>query len=117
MDRRALYVDVDDTLLLHDKSQYPDYQHITVGCNGREFVGVAHAKNIKLLIKFWKLGYEVYVWSKTGKSWAEAVCRALSLEMYVSAYLTKPDFYMDDKGANEWLGPRVYRDPKTGEEK
>lgn len=116
MDRRTLYVDVDETLLLHNKSNFPVSEHVTVACNGRSFVGVPHTKNINLMIKFYKLGYDVYVWSKTGKSWAQAVVRTLGLDQYVEACLSKPDFYMDDKGAQEWIGTRVYRNPVTGEE-
>jgi hypothetical protein len=107
---------VDDTLLMHDISEYPEDKRVTVSCNGREFVGVPNQKNINLLIKFYKLGYDVYVWSKTGESWAQAVGRELGLDRYVNAYLTKPDFYMDDKGMDAWMGPRVYRNALTGAE-
>lgn len=116
MDRRTLYSDVDDTLLLHDKSEYPSSQWVTIHCNGREFVGVPHTKNINLLVKFYKLGYDVYVWSKTGKSWAQAVVDTLGLEQYVTACLSKPDFILDDKDVGTWMGVRCYRDPKTGVE-
>ncbi len=116
MDRRTLYCDVDDTLLCHDKSEFPIEQHVEVKCNGRTFVGVPHLKNINLLIKFYKLGYDIYVWSKTGESWARAVVDVLDLKEYVRDCLTKPDFYMDDRGVEGWIGPRVYRDPKTGRE-
>jgi hypothetical protein len=116
MDRRTLFVDVDETLLLHDKSQFDSCEHVEVECNGRTFVGVPHWKNILLLEKFWRLGYDVYVWSKTGESWARAVVKKLELEPFVRACLSKPDYYMDDKGCETWCGPRVYRDPKTGTE-
>lgn len=114
MDRKTLYVDVDDTLLLHDLSEFSDREQLEVECNGRTFIGVPHHKNISLLIKFYKLGYEVIVWSKTGKSWAEAVVRELTLGQYVSACLSKPDYYMDDREVEDWMGIRVYRDPRTG---
>lgn len=116
MDRRTLYTDIDDTLLCHNLSDFPKQDRIVVTCNGRTFEGVPHAANIRLLIKFWKLGYEVIAWSKTGKSWAQAVVDALQLGDYVSICLSKPDFIMDDKGVETWIGPRVYRDPKTGVE-
>lgn len=112
MDRRTLFVDVDDTLLLHNKSDYPLELHKHIPHNGRVFVGVPHTKNILMMEKFFNLGYEIIVWSKTGKTYAEAVVRALQLTHEVSACLTKPDFYMDDKGMEEWMGPRVYRKPE-----
>lgn len=116
MDRRTLYSDVDDTILMHDLSAFPEEKRITVTCNGRDFVGVPNTKNINLLIKFYKLGYDVILWSKTGASWAKAVGEALDLGQYVSYYLSKPDFILDDREVSQWMGPRCYRDPHTGKE-
>lgn len=111
MDRRALFSDVDDTLLCHDLSQFPKKNRITIHCGGRTFEGVPHQKNINTLIKFYRLGYDVYVWSKTGKSWAEAVVEKLGLGQYVTACLQKPDFLLDDRGVEEWIGVRIWRSP------
>lgn len=116
MDRKTLYSDVDETLICHNLSEFSPEQRITVTCNQREFVCVPHVKNINLLIKFYKLGYDVFVWSRTGESWAKAVVNTLGLNEYVRACLSKPDFILDDKGADTWIGPRCWRDPKTGEE-
>lgn len=116
MDRRTLYSDVDETLLCHNLSDFSPDLYVTIQNGDREFVGVPHTKNINLLIKFYKLGYDVYVWSKTGESWARAVVKELGLEGYVRDCLTKPDFILDDKGVQDWMGPRIYRDPKTGRE-
>lgn len=112
IDRRTLYVDVDDTLIIHDKSLFPEETHINVACNGRVFTGVPHKKNILMLEKFYNLGYEVVVWSRTGKSWAKAVVEKLGIQDLVESYQTKPDFYLDDKDMAYWMGPRVYRDIK-----
>lgn len=116
MDRRTLYSDVDDTILMHNLSDYPEEQHVTVTCNGREFVGVPNVKNLNLLVKFYKLGYDIIIWSKTGASWAKAVGAALNLDQYVTHYLSKPDFILDDRDASQWMGPRCYRDAKSGNE-
>lgn len=114
--RRTFFVDVDETLALHNLSDWAPEERVSVTCNGREFDVVPHRKSILLLVKFWKLGYDVIVWSKTGEDWANAVVDAFDLRQYVTICLTKPDFYMDDKPVEYWMGPRVYRDPKTGEE-
>lgn len=114
MDRRTLYSDVDDTLICHNLSDFPKEDRITIRCKGRSFDAVPHRLNLNLLIKFYKLGYDVHVWSKTGKSWAKAVVKALNIQQYVKSCLTKPDFLLDDKGADQWLGPIIYRNPKTG---
>lgn len=111
-ERPTLFVDVDDTLLLHDLSEYPNKPRINISCNGRDFVGIPHEKNINMLIKFYKLGYEITVWSKTGKEWAREVSFMLNVNRYVTTYLKKPDFIMDDKAPSEWIGPNVYRSPK-----
>lgn len=116
MDRKTLYVDVDDTLLCHDLSEFSYDKRIEVECNGRHFLGVPHEKNIKLMKKFYRLGYDCYVWSKTGKSWATAVVNALGLVDYVEACLSKPDFIMDDKDVSTWMGTRCWRNPHSGEE-
>lgn len=117
MDRRTLYSDVDETLLCHDLSEFPYDERIKINHNGRVFTGVPNIKNILLLKKFYNLGYTCYVWSKTGKSYAEAVVIALGLQSYVEGALAKPDFILDDKDPSTWMGPRCWRDPKTGEEK
>lgn len=116
MDRKTLYSDVDETLICHDLSDFPADQRITIRCNGRSFQAVPHEANIRLLIKFYKLGYEIIVWSKTGKSWAKAVVKKLGLEKYVEHCLSKPDWILDDKASEDWMGARVYRDAKTGKE-
>src|SRR6185295_8704464 len=107
MDRRTFYCDVDDTLLMHDLSAYSGRGQLNIKCNGREFVGVPNWKNTNLLIKFYKLGYEVVVWSKTGKSWAKAVGVELGIDKYIDHYMTKPDFICDDREPSEWLGPNT----------
>jgi phosphoserine phosphatase len=101
---------------MHDLSAYPLISRVAVECNGRTFVGCVNTKNVNLLTKFYKLGYDVIVWSKTGSSWARAVVEALQLTEYVSHCLSKPDFIMDDQDVSRWIGPRCYRDPKTGNE-
>lgn len=109
MDRKTLYVDIDDTLLIHNKSEYPVEMHIVVPHNGRVFVGVPHHKNILMMEKFYNLGYDIIVWSKTGAMYAQAVIEKLKISHPIKAVLSKPDFYLDDKGVEEWMGPRVYR--------
>lgn len=116
MDRRTLFSDVDDTLICHNLSDFPVEDRITIRCKGRSFQAVPHTHNIKLLVKFYKLGYDVFVWSKTGESWARAVVKKLGLEQYVRACISKPDWILDDKGVDSWMGTRLYRDPKTGKE-
>jgi hypothetical protein len=112
----TVMVDVDDTLVLWDKSNYPDESYITVECYGSNSTLVPHEKNIKLLRKFAKLGYKIVVWSASGWEWAEAVVRRLELTDIVDTCMSKPRYYFDDLPCNEWMGPRIWREPTTGEE-
>jgi hypothetical protein len=107
---RLLFVDVDDTLVLWDKSEHGT--NVEIECYGHVTRLQAHYKNIMLLKKFVKLGYGVVVWSRTGAEWAEAVCNGLNLDHLVDLYLTKPMYYMDDLPCETWMGERIWRSPK-----
>lgn len=109
-------VDVDDTLVLWDKSQHPEARTITVNLTGKpghDTILVPHIKNINTFIKFAKMGYDMIVWSKTGYEWAKLIVEALELQPYVSAIASKPNFYFDDREASDWIGERVYREPNS----
>ncbi len=111
VNRRTLYVDIDDTLLMHNLSDYPKKGRVTILCNGRKFVGYPNQKNLNCVEQFYKLGYEIIAWSKTGQNWAEEVTEKLGIGHLVTHCLSKPDFYLDDYPVENWIGPRVYRGP------
>jgi len=100
--------DVDDTLVMHDLSEYPKESQITVNYTNGPMVLVPNKKHINLLIKFYKLGYHVVVWSRTGGDWAQLVSQSLGIDQYVNTYMTKPLFIADDKVPDEWL-TTIYR--------
>lgn len=109
-------VDVDDTLVLWNKSDYPDDEQIEVNLTGKpghQTFLIPHQKNINMFIKFAKMGYDMIVWSKTGYDWAKLIVEALELQPYVSAIASKPNFYFDDREASDWIGERVYREPNS----
>lgn len=111
---RPAFFDVDDTLVLWDTSAYPELQDtmITVSNYGYDTTLIPHQKNINLLKKFAKLGYQVVVWSQTGADWAQAIVDELELGEYVTLVMTKPKFYIDDLDCKYWMGTRVWRDPE-----
>jgi hypothetical protein len=112
---RTVMVDCDDTLCLWNLSDFDAGDRVTIDyVNGPAEV-VPHRKNINNLIKFWKLGYTVIVWSGSGYKWATAVTTALGLDDYVHTVMSKPMYYFDDKPCASWMGPRVYRNPHTGQ--
>src|SRR5690554_3670238 len=110
---RVTVVDCDDTLILWDKSEYDPESYITISAHGHDSVVVPHEANIKLFKKFAKLGYTMIVWSQSGYAWAEAVVKALGLEDMVTLCMSKPRYYFDDIPCEEWMGPRIWRDPKS----
>jgi hypothetical protein len=113
---RVVMVDCDDTLVMWDLSSYPDVPRVTVNCYGYLTDLVPNEKNIKLLRKFAKLGYEIHVWSGSGWEWADAIVEVLGLGSIVQTTMTKPSYYFDDLPCQEWMGTRIWRDPKTGTE-
>lgn len=114
--KKPAIFDVDDTLILWDKSAYPNAPTVTVSFGKhKDTVLAVHEKNVNLLKKFSRLGYQIMVFSQTGADWAKCIIDALGIEQFVDYYGTKPMFYIDDKGADSWM-QRVWRDPVTGKE-
>jgi hypothetical protein len=109
---KVVCIDCDDTLILWDKSKYPHLPTVELWYAGFHSRVVIHERNRNLLIKLAKLGYMVVVWSMTGYDWAETVVKGLGLEQYVHLCMTKPRFYVDDKEADQWIGERVWREPR-----
>lgn len=114
---KTLYSDVDDTLAMHNLSDYAVEEHISIDYTHGPMVIVPNKKNINLLTKFYKLGYTIILWSKTGGDWAQLVGKAIGIDHMVTLYVSKPMFLLDDKEFGEWIGPRLWRDPQTGEGK
>lgn len=127
----TFYTDIDDTVIMHDLSEYDDkrsnetiskstldvLEKLTtftildpLKTNDNKYKYIRNDKNINTIKKFYKLGYTIIAWSKTGSDWAERVCKHLDIDKYISCYLTKPTYYLDDKDVNEWIGPRIWRD-------
>jgi len=117
--KKPAFFDVDDTLILWNVSEYQELADtaITVKFGGYDTVLIPHQKNINLLKKFAKLGYDVIVWSQTGNEWAKTIVKALKLQNFVKATMSKPNFYIDDIPCSEWMGTRVWRDPKDNTSK
>lgn len=113
---RVVMVDCDDTLILWDISEYSGINRVTVNCYGHKAIVVPHEKNLKLLRKFAKLGYRIIVWSQSGWQWAEAVSKTLGIDDIVDTCMSKPRYYFDDIPCQEWMGGRIWRDPKNGAE-
>lgn len=108
---RSIYFDVDETLIFwpgeyeKDKLKSIMIDNISYGIN--QYI-------IDKLVQHSKSGDEIIVWSAGGKGWAKKVAIALEIDGRVDYFLTKPDFYYDDKHMKEWKGNRLYFNPFTG---
>lgn len=112
---RVVMVDCDDTLCMWNDSEYPMLPQVEIPVKGKPLVRL-NEKNIKLVVKLAKMGYTIVVWSATGWEWAKAVGMATGLDQYVSLYMSKSRYYLDDRPANTWMGERIWRDPITGKD-
>ncbi len=109
---KAVYCDVDDTLVMMDLSSYPEAEKITLTYVHGPVTVVKNQPQINFLEYLHKLGWEIYIWSKTGADWAELVGKSLELPFPVKAYLPKPMMYVDDQDVSDWIGKRRWRDAK-----
>lgn len=102
--------DVDDTLVLWDRSSLQNHPVITTVFKREEPIElVVNTKNVKTVEKLYKLGYNIVIWSHSGADWAEHVAKLIGIEKYVSAYMDKPKYYLDDADAATWMGQRIWR--------
>ncbi|WP_417913868.1 DUF705 domain-containing protein [Candidatus Electronema sp. JM] len=85
MCRRIIFVDVDDTLIRsYGSKRIP--MHSVV-------------ENIRALHK---AGNFLYLWSSGGAEYARNSAAELGIESLFSAFLPKPDVYIDDQPVHEW---------------
>ena len=118
IDNEQVYMfDVDDTLVRWPSNfMLPDDGRVRiVDPNDGEVVYLYPIKrHIKLLTAMKGRGRLIVVWSGNGAAWAEAVIKALGLELSVDLIMTKPLGYVDDLSCESWMGPRIYE--TNGEE-
>lgn len=108
--------DVDDTLIMWNRSEYPNAERITIETAKGPAELVVNRKNINMLIKAAKLGYYIRVHSGSGHHWAWKVCNALDILEYVDSIETKPKAKTDDKAPGDGITYLAYRDPVSGDE-
>jgi hypothetical protein len=91
----VLFCDVDDSLVTWnaDRSAY-----------------TIHKRHVAFVEGFFARGLPVIVWSLGGWKWASKIVKELGWEHKVTAVLSKPRWYLDDKPASEWMpeANRIY---------
>ena len=90
----TVFFDVDDTLVMWDESLPGD--NVAIEIDGHLNHMVINKGNVEELKRHGARGIDVIVWYKGGYDWAQSVVRALKLEKYVAAIMTKPFCYYDD---------------------
>ena len=90
----TVFFDIDDTLIMWDEQLKGNT--VCINCDGQLSHMVRNEGNIEELKRHGSRGIDVIVWSKGGIHWAERVIKALKLEKYVAAIMTKPFCYYDD---------------------
>ena len=93
-ERPTVFFDIDDTLIMWDENLKGNT--VCINCDGHLSHMVRSEGNIEELKRHGSRGIDVIVWSKGGYRWAERVVKALGLEKYVSAIMSKPICYYDD---------------------
>lgn len=110
---QVVMYDCDDTLVMWFSGCDPS-EKIEIICpyGGTETWLKPHKRHIELLKQHKARGNTIVVWSAAGYKWAEAVVKALELDVYVDFIMTKPNKYVDDLTADEILGTRIYLEDK-----
>lgn len=112
-----IFIDVDDTLILHKKCKKGDtVVAVTDPYDGQQHYFAVHKAHVKVLKDRKQRGAVIFVWSQNGWEWAEAVVRALNLKEHVNFVLSKPVMHIDDLPCQEWMGPRLYLSPSKKKE-
>lgn len=120
---RTIFSDVDDTLLYWDsvkehsvdvdlipQPHYNDRVYFPKPGNPDFVVSVKPIySNIGELKKLMAQGFTIIVWSAGGEDWAEAFVKAVGLEPYVTAVVSKPQAYYDDLPCEEFMGKRRFK--------
>lgn len=105
------FFDVDDTLVMWDETDTPTVS-IVDPHTGITMHLEANKNNITLMKEKKSRGFTIVVWSAGGYAWAEAVIKALNLNIYVDFVMSKPHTYVDDLDVAKWFPNRVWLDPK-----
>jgi len=112
---KSIFVDVDDTLLIWSYDDDEESDAIDICVRGSIIQrAVPNEYNIKFVKEFKARGHTIIVWSAGGWEWAKYAIKILKLEDVVDVVMSKPDWYIDDKPAEYFMGQPTYFDRRTG---
>ena len=96
---QPVYVDVDETLVIHNKERRKHKDNIKIG----DCLYIPHKPHIEQIKAHSSRKHTVIVWSKGGCEWAELIVKKLKLEKYVDAVLEKPMWAIDDQVPSNYI--------------
>lgn len=115
--RNVIVCDVDDTLILWDEksrdltSSLENRTVIVCPYNNIPYSFIVHQRHVDFLRREKQKGSFVIVWSRSDGAWAEAVVKALNLEVSVDMVMSKPVKFIDDKNnLQDILGMHLFLD-------
>lgn len=111
----AVYSDIDDTIVCWGRPTQEDRdlgrRIVTIERDGIPTEFVINEHNLEHLLKLAQRFHQVILYSAGGADWCEAVAKALKIEPYVFACLSKPTYYMDDVfDPKDFMGKHVFYD-------
>lgn len=116
MSKKAVGIDIDDTLILWNVEGHPEQDIIEIERNGVIMKAVPHFRHIQFIRNLYVQGYYIVGWSAAGKDWVDKVLKLLKIEDLFDHTQSKFEFVMDDlPRADQIIKTIVYFDPITGE--
>ena len=110
IDGKVLYVDIDNTLIFspNETKDVTDIEAVEI--NHR--VWYLHVHHIEFIKDCAARGINIIAWSGGGAVWTQTVVKKAGLEGVVAVCMAKPDWVLDDKTIDTWLGEgkRIYFD-------
>ena len=116
---RPIFIDVDNTLVrpATEEEKQRSTIHIQSKADKEPKEYVVNLKHVWYALNAYHRGKQIFVWSGNGAEWAEIVCKELNLDKYVTGYMTKPEYCVDDYHPKAWLKcfyiPKGWADANT----
>lgn len=111
---RTVYVDLDDTLIrwkpTTSGTTLKSDEVLLVDGTGQGSRYQIITRTIEEIRGHFNRGHKVIIWSAGGDEWAEKAVDLLGIRPLVTVCLSKPDFFIDDKPACDFMPESKRRD-------
>lgn len=107
---QLICVDVDDSIILWNTDRIKD-NFFKNPFTGQKHSVAIHKPHVRVIKQRLARGATVILWSASGPAWAKAAAFMCDIKGDNLIIAPKPIFHLDDKPAENWMGPRMYMDP------